>query len=187
MLDDFLKRIVAYLDPKLDKYRIKAPKFTPKTFEEFVDVLRRTPKDVLSDADRAKIAAVMSFDSRKVKDLMIPKKDMVFVNEKDFLGPLTLDRLYKSGFVCFPVVDNNNHVKGIIHTESLNALEIKKTDRAAKYMSNNIYYLKPTDSLEFAISEFIRTGSIYFLVLDEKEELAGFLTVERLLCYFLGE
>ena len=187
MLDDFLKRVVAYLDPKLDKYRIKAPKFTPKTFEEFVDVIRRTPKDVLSLSDREKIAAVMSFDSRTVRDLMIPKKNMVFVSEKDFLGPLTLDRLYKSGFVCFPVVDAKNHVKGIIHTESLNALEIKKTDRAEKYMSNDIYYLKPTDSLEFVISEFRRTGSIYFLVLDKNEELAGFLTIEQILQYFIGE
>ena len=187
MLENFLKKIVEYLDPKLDKYRKKAPKFSPKTFEEFVDVLRRTPKEVLSESDRGKIAAIMSFSDRTVKDLMITKKDMVFVNEKDFLGPLTLDRLYKSGFVCFPVVDNNNHVKGIIHTESLNALEIKKTDRAAKYMSNNIYYLKPTNSLEFAISEFKRTGSIYFLVLDEKEELVGFLTIERILQYLLGE
>ena len=108
-----MRKFVAWIDPKWNKYRAPAPKYTPKTLNEFVDVMRRTPKDVLSARDRKKITAVMSFDGRKVKDIMISKNNMVFVYEKDFLGPLTLDRLYKSGFVHFPVVDNKEHVKGV--------------------------------------------------------------------------
>lgn len=186
MFNRFMRKMVAWLDPKFDKYRKKAPKFAPKTLEEFVDVLRRTPKDVLSDSDRNKIAAVMSFDSKKVKDVMIAKADMVFVHDKDFLGPLMLDKLYKSGFTHFPVVDNKEHVVGIIHTEALNALEIKKTDRASKYMVKETAYLHQDDTLKFVVEEINRTSSFYFLVLNEKEELAGFLTVDTLLRYLLG-
>ena len=186
MFNRFMRKLVAWLDPKFDKYRKKAPKFTPKTLEEFVGVLRRTPKDVLSDSDRNKIAAVMSFDSKKVKDVMIAKADMVFVHDKDFLGPLMLDKLYKSGFTHFPVVDSKEHVVGIIHTEALNALEIKKTDRASKYMVKETAYLHQDDTLKFVVEEIDRTSSFYFLVLNEKEELAGFLTVDTLLRYLLG-
>ena len=165
MWHEFLCKIVKFLDPRLEKYRERKPaeKYTPKSLEEFIGVLRRTPKSVLDSKDRARIAAVMSFEDRTVEDLMIGKKEMVFVNYKDVLGPLVLDKLYKSGFTNFPVVDNYDKVKGIIHTEALNALEIKKTDRAEKYMDKNVNYLHVDDSLDFVISEIERTNSYYFL------------------------
>lgn len=186
-----MRKIVKFIDPKLDKYRekkapTKIPKYTPKTLEDFIDVLKRTPKEVLGSDDRNRIAAIMSFDSRKVSDLMIPKEKMVFVNQKDFLGPLTLDKLYKSGFTNFPVVDDKEKVKGVIHTEALNALEIKKTDRAEKYIDKNICYLHTNDSLHFVIEEIGRTNSYYFLVLDNSNSLAGFFTIQMLLDYLIS-
>lgn len=185
----FLQKFVKFIDPKLEKYREHPPKvkpkYTPKTLEEFIDVLRRTPKSILNEQDRSRIAAIMNFDERKVGQLMVKKDKMVFVNAKDILGPLTLDKLYKSGFTNFPVVDNGEKVKGIIHTEALNALEIKKTDRAEKYMSKDVCYLHEEDSLEFAVEEIERTNSYYFLVLDSKETLAGFFTIQILLDYIL--
>ena len=126
MWHEFLCKIVKFLDPKLEKYRVHKkevkPKYTPKSLEDFIGVLQRTPKSILSDKDRDRIAAIMSFEERKVENLMVPKSKMVFVNSKDILGPLVLDKLYKSGFTNFPVVDNHEKVKGIIHTEALNAL-----------------------------------------------------------------
>ena len=190
MWHEFLCKIVKFLDPKLEKYRekkpVSKPKYTPKTLEEFIDVIKRTPKSILSDQDRNRISAIMSFDSRTVKDIMIDKDKMVFVNAKDILGPLTLDKLYKSGFTNFPVVDNKDKVKGILHTEALNALEIKKTDRAEKYMSKEVNYLHINDSLGFVIKEIERTNSYYFLVLNQDDSLAGFFTIQMLLDYLLS-
>ena len=190
MWHEFLCKIVKFLDPKLEKYRtpkkVVQPKYTPKSLEEFIGVLQRTPKSILNDQARSRIAAVMSFEDREVKNLMVPKQEMVFVNAKDVLGPLVLDKLYKSGFTNFPVVDNHDKVKGIIHTEALNALEIKKTDRAEKYMTKDVNYLHTNDSLDFVIKEIERTNSYYFLVLDETDSLAGFFTIQMLLDYLLG-
>ena len=190
-----MSKIVRFIDPKLEKYRpkrkvaspqIKPAPFVPKTMEEFVGVVKRAPKEVLSQAEKERIAAVMSFDGRRVRDLMVPKEEMVFVHEKEFLGPLMLDKLYKSGFTNFPVVDSANKVKGVIHTEALNALEIKKTDRAGKYIDGEVPYLHARDTLRFAVEEIERTNSYYFLVLDESGALAGFFTVQILLEYLLG-
>ena len=186
-----MRKFVKWLDPKLDKYRVKKapvkpPKYSPKSLEEFIDVLRRTPKSILSDEDRSRIAAIMSFDSKKVEDLMVEKEKMIFVNHKEILGPLTLDKLYKSGFTNFPVVDNGGKVKGIIHTEALNALEIKKTDRAEKYLDKEFYYLHFNDTLTFAVEESKRLGAHYFLVLDDKDTLAGFITTQMIIDYLLG-
>ena len=175
------------LDPRLEKYRERSkkpePKYAPKTLEEFIDVLRRTPRTVLGNKDRDRIAAVMSFDERTVSDLMVPKSKMVFVNEKEIVGPLVLDKLYKSGFTNFPVVNNKEKVIGVIHTEALNTLEIKKTDRAEKYLDKKVNYLHTGDSLKFAVEEIERTNSYYLFVLNDDDELAGFFTVQMLLDY----
>ena len=172
--------------PKNEPKPIKKELYTPKDLNDFIGVIKRTPTSILNKKGRARIAAVMSFDDRIVADLMVPKSKMVFVNAKDLLGPLMLDKLYKSGFTNFPVVDNHNHVKGIIHTEALTALEIKKTDRAEKHMVGTVSYLHATDTLEFAVEEIERTNSYYFLVLDPSDELAGFFTAKMLLDYLLN-
>ncbi|MBR3324324.1 CBS domain-containing protein [Candidatus Saccharibacteria bacterium] len=160
--------------------------YTPKDLNDFIGIIRRTPLSIINKKGRARIAAVMSFDDRIVADLMVPKDKMTFVNAKDLLGPLMLDKLYKSGFTNFPVVDNKNHVKGILHTEALNTLEIRKTDRAEKYMDKTVSYLHTTDTLEFAVEEIERTNSYYFLVLDPSDGLAGFFTAKHLLDYLLS-
>ena len=188
MLEELLCKFVKFIDPKLAKYRTSkpTPKYTPSTLPEFIDLLKRTPKTILSTTDRNRIAAIMSFDTRTVGDLMTPKAKMVFVKDKEVLGPLVLDKLYKSGFTNFPVVDSKDKVLGIIHTEALNTLEIKNTDRASKYLDPSVNYLHINDSLQFAVEEIERTNSYYFLVLDEADTLAGFFTIQMLLDYLLS-
>lgn len=185
MWQRFLQKLVKWLDPKLDKYRVKkkTPPYTPKTLEEFIGVMQRTPRTILSEKDRERIAAVMSFDERTVGELMTPKSKMVFVKKNEMLGPLTLDKLYKSGFLNFPVVDAKEKVVGVLHTEALNALEVRETDTAEKYIDKKVYYLHTKDSLKHTRDEIIRTNSCYFLVLSEKEELMGFLTIEMIFEY----
>ena len=185
---EIMRRLTRWLDPKLDKYRVKPAKkpYTPKTLEEFIGVLQRTPRDVLSGADREKIAAIMSFDERKVGDLMVPRREMVFVKSDEVLGPLTLDKLYKSGHTSFPVVDGREKIVGMLNTEALNMLEIRETDKASKYMDKDVKYLKATDSLQFAVDEMKKRGGRCFLVKDESDEVAGFFTLEQLLDYLLG-
>lgn len=190
MFERLMRKIVSLLDPKLEKYRPKklpAKKFTPESLEEFIDVIRRTPKTILSVKERERIAAIMSFDERRVGDLMISKEKIVFVKRKEVLGPLVLDRLYKSGFTSFPVVDGKDKIVGIIHTEALNALEIKKTDLAENYMNKSLNYLHVNDSLKHAVDEIERTNSYYFLVRNDREDLVGCFTIQVLMDYLIGK
>ena len=109
MFERLMRKIVSLLDPKLEKFRPKKAtpvrKYTPESLEDFIGVIQRTPKSILSSKDRERIAAVMSFNDRIVGDLMALKNKIVFVKRKEVLGPLVLDKLYKSGFTNFPVVN----------------------------------------------------------------------------------
>ncbi|MBR0242495.1 hypothetical protein IJQ51_00880 [Candidatus Saccharibacteria bacterium] len=158
----------------------------PKSLEDFIKIIQLTPRSVISEKDRQRIAAVMSFEERRVIDLMIEKSKMVFVGQDEILGPLTLDKLYKSGFKNFPVINAKEKVIGVLSTEALNDLSIKKTEKAEKYIDRRVNYLRTKDSLKFAVEEIIRTNGYYFLVLDSVDQLAGFFTVEMLLDYLIG-
>lgn len=191
MWERFWRKFVKFIDPKLEKYREPrpipiVPKYTPNSLEDFIGVIKRTPKSILSLKDRERLAAIMSFSSKTIADIMIKKNDMVFVGEKEFLGPLMLDKLYKSGFTIFPVIDSKNHIKGVIRTEALNALEIKKTDRAEKYLDPDVRKLSPSDSLDTLVSEIKTTGATFFLVENSASELVGFVTINLLLDYLLS-
>ena len=129
----------------------------------------------------------MSFNDKKVGDLMAFKDKIVFVKRKEMLGPLILDKLYKSGFTNFPVVNERNDIVGIIHTEALNMLEVKKTGLAENYMDKNVNYLHEEDSLKRAVDEVERTNSYYFLVKDKKEQLVGCFTIQMLMEYLIGK
>lgn len=158
----------------------------PKSLEDFIKIVQLTPRSVISEAGRERIAAVMTFDAKHVIDLMEEKSKMVFVRADEVLGPLTLDKLYKSGFRSFPVIDEKGKVMGILSTEALNDLSIKKTEKAEKYIDKRIDYLHTKDSLRFAVEEIVRTNGYYFLVLDSSENLAGFFTIEMLFNYLIG-
>ncbi|MBQ3432736.1 CBS domain-containing protein [Candidatus Saccharibacteria bacterium] len=190
MFESLMRKIVSVMDPKLEKFRPpKAPekKYVPKTLEDFIGVIQRTPRAILSTKERERIAAIMSFNERKVSDLMALKSEIVFVKRKEVLGPLVLDKLYKSGFTSFPVVNDNDKVVGIIHTEALNTLEIKKTDLAERYMDKNLHYIHEKDSLKMVVEEIERTNSYYFLVNNEREELVGCFTIQMLMDYLIGK
>ena len=189
-LGSVIKKFVGWLDPKLEKYRDEKPKedLTPKTQAELIGILKKAPKSVLSPKERNIIAAVMNIENRRASDLMISKEDMTFVKEDEMLGPLNLDKLYKSGYSIFPVVDKNEKIVGIIKTASLNSLEIKEAKKAKKFLEKDkIIYLKENDSIEKIIDEFLKSSSLFFVVNNSEGEMVGMITFDIVVYYLLGK
>ena len=188
----FMKSFVGWLDPKLDRFREEKepeelPPYVPETLEDFIGVIKRAPKDVISNKQRATIASAMSFSDRKVSDIMMPRSEITFVYEHDFLGPLMLDKLYQSGSSHFPVLSSDGRqVIGVINTNKLNSLEIKNTDRATQYLDKKVYYIRDDYSLDQAMSAFLRTNCFFFVVIDASGQVVGLLTYKMLVAFLLG-
>lgn len=184
-----MKRLTKFLDPKLARFRAtpEPPEpYTPPTKPALMALLKRTPASVLSLDERTIISAAMSFRDRPVKDIMIPKTDITFVHETDFLGPLMLDQLYKTGLAHFPVINHSGRIVGLLHTSALTSLRIKDTDRAKKYLDENVYYLRSDYTCEQALAALMRTGSQFFVVLDRAENPVGLLTSDDLIFTLFG-
>lgn len=179
--------MVLWLDPKLAKFRPQTPPYKPESLAALLALLRRTPKSVLSNTQRDIIVNAMNFSTYPVDKLMLPKTEITYVRENDVLGPLMLDRLYKTGLAHFPVLSTKGDIIGMLHTEALNALEVKNTDKATKYLDPKVYYLRSDYSLNQALAAFMRTNSYFFLVIDKAEQVVGLLTYQMLATYLLGD
>ena len=60
-----MAKFTAAIDPKLEKYRPpkkKEPPFTPKTEDELIGVIKRTPKTLLDAQARDLLSSAMAFD-----------------------------------------------------------------------------------------------------------------------------
>lgn len=187
-----MEKFLGWLAQKLKKYLPPEPTpkpkpYTPQTQKDLIGVLKRTPKAVLSDRERDIIAAAMGFSTTKVAEIMLPRTEIAFVKDDEVLGPLTLDRLYKSGYAHFPVINHQNQIIGILHTQALTSLEIRETDRATKFLDPHVYYVRTDYSLEQALAAFLRTNCYFFLVVSPDAKVVGLLTYEMLVNFLLGE
>lgn len=187
-----LHKITRQLESKIEASAVssenhKQEKPAPENLEELLSMLRRTSRAVLSDSDRQIVAAAMSFKDRQVKDIMLPRTKITFVHENDFMGPLTLDKLYRSGYSHFPVVGEAGRIVGVLHTDALNSLEVRETDRASEYLDPSIYYLRDDYSLEQALAAFLRTNCFFFIVINQMSQVVGMVTYDMFISYLLGK
>lgn len=182
-----MTKLVRNCDPRLEKYRpvVKPKPYAPKTKAELFAVLRRSPKEVLSDHERDQIASLMSFSTFPVSGLMVPKTKMIFLNQDDFLGPLTLDKLYKAGSSCFPVLDDKSCICGLFRTDKIDPIKASSEDKVSKYLEKNLCFARSDYSLEMLLAAFLRTDNNYCIVINHEAEVVGYITLgmlaERLL------
>lgn len=197
----FLRAFVKWSDPKLEPYREKkranlepvvvqeqaynmAP---PESREDLFALIREVPMSVLGAEERKAMVAILSLPDIQVSEIMTRGSKIVFVNKDEVLGPLVLDKLYRSGFTFFPVIDGREHIIGTLHTALLNSLDIKDTKSAREVMEPRVYYLRGDYSLEQALKAFLRTGTQVMLVVDNYEKLLGMLTFGQLMDYLFGQ
>ena len=162
-----------------EKKPTKASVWTPKSEEELVDCLKRTPVSVLSMKKKVKIGEVLGLSDKKARDLM--ERDYPTVLGNEFLGPLMLDRLYKSGCVDFPVMDISGKVLGRLHTTSLMSLEIAATDHAKKYMDNRIGEIADDAKLSEVVEKLLQADATIIVVRDAGKNMVGIITLSKLL------
>lgn len=200
----FLKSFAAWSDPKLEPYREQrrnkpekvvveettyAPVVpaAPETREDLFALLREAPMSVLTSNERKAMTAILDLPIMRVSEIMTPALKIVFVDQDEELGPLVLDKLYKSGFTYFPVVNGQRHIIGTLHTELLNSLDVKDTKPAKEIMDPRVYYIRSDYTLEQALKAYLRTNNQLMLVIDRYERLVGMLTFEQMLSFLFDE
>jgi len=157
--------------------------------EELLDVLRGAEKSSLVDPDTlVMLEGALSVPEMQVRDIMVPKPDMVVVVEgmepKDFL-PMIIE----SGHSRFPLFDDKREqVIGILLAKDVLAFFAQDQEKFDfKDMIRPVSFVPESKRLNILLRDF-RTGRNHMaVVVDEYSEIAGLVTIEDVLEQIVGE
>jgi len=162
----------------------------PKNKNDLVDVLTDAQSRELINPDtRQMIEAVLEVSEMRVRDIMIPRSQMVTIDRNHSLDeflPIILD----SGHSRFPVVNEDiDHVDGILLAKDL--LGFGFNNSAESFSLHNIIrpaiIVPESKKVEPLLNEFRSNRYHMALVADEYGGISGVITIEDILEQIVGE
>ncbi|KGQ65478.1 magnesium transporter [Gallibacterium anatis 7990] len=161
----------------------------PKNREELVEAIRDSEQnEVINQETRQMIEGVIEISELRVRDIMIPRSQIVFINAQQSLSEC-LDVIIESAHSRFPViVDERDNVIGLLLAKDL------------------LKYLRP-DAQPFSVHEVLRPAVIIpeskrvdrmlkefrserfhmAVVVDEFGSISGLVTIEDILEQIVGD
>lgn len=167
-------------DPKAGK-----PFITEEELKSMVGVSEEA--GVLEDVEKEIIFNVFDFADLQVKDVMIPRVDIIAVSS-DIIYPEIIEVIKNEQFSRMPVYkDSIDNVVGILNTKDL---IIRHRDNV-KFDVNN-YAREPFYTFEFKLikevfKEMKKTKNHMAIVLDEYGGTVGIITIEDLIEEIVGD
>jgi CBS domain containing-hemolysin-like protein len=187
----FLKVLEPLVDikkslPLRRRYRVVTDIYEREDLRELIDRQRRAINNRIPEEDLESLLRVLESEAKKVKDIMVPRKNIKFVTPKDPIGPILLSELHKNGFSCFPVKGNSeNEIVGMLPIEGLSDHTAGGT--VADVMDKHVFYVRQDKGLEEVLKAFNKTGRRMFIVINEDEKIVGLITVKDVLERLLGQ
>ena len=156
---------------------------------ELVDLAERS--NVIEDEERLMIHSVFELGDTLVREVMVPRTDMVFVERHKTLRQATSLAL-RAGFSRIPVIgEDADDVLGIVYLKDLtrrtfDSREAESTERVEQVMRTPFFVpdSKPVDAL---LREMQAARVHVAVVVDEYGGTAGLVTIEDILEEIVGE
>lgn len=141
----------------------------------------------LTPDEKKLVVHSLSFGDQLVSTIMTPRSVIDSIKNSEFLGPLTLDDLHKTGHSRLPVINGDiDHIIGILNLRGLLTLDIKRSTTAEKAMDPKVFYIRQDQTLQHALAAFLRTHHHLFIVVNEFRETVGLLSLEDVIEALLG-
>ncbi|MTI83083.1 MAG: HlyC/CorC family transporter [Firmicutes bacterium] len=127
---------------------------------------------------------VFEFEKRVVKDVMVPRPEVVFLDRNKSLKD-NLDLARESGHTRFPLCDGDtDNVVGLIHIKDLFRLD---EESSLDGINRGIMIIPEATHLDRQLQEFQQSHQHMALVVDEYGGTAGIVTMENILEELVGE
>lgn len=157
---------------------------------QLTELLNASREQNLIDADALfMIEGVLGVSEMRVRDAMIPRSQMVCVEDSDSLEVI-LNELLDSSHSRYPVIADDGSVKGILLTKDVLRAVVK--DSLSEKSQLEELYRQPvlvpeSKRLNVLLREFKASRNHMALVVDEYGELAGLITIEDVLEEIVGD
>jgi len=157
---------------------------------------------VLEEGEREMIEGVFGFHDRIVREVMIPRVDMIAIDQSAPLQDL-LDIIKDTGHSRLPIYEESlDHIRGLVYAKDLLHFIVSQPEmdlctplenylgddiKEPKYVTHEPYYIPGTKKIDVLLKD-LRTNKIRLaIVLDEYGGTAGLVTTEDLVEEIVGE
>ena len=162
----------------------------PADNEQLVELLRTAHQKNLFDADLlAMLEGVLQVDDMQVRDIMIPRSQMV-VLDRDADPRELLRTTVESGHSRFPVIgDSRDEVVGILLAKDLLLYAFERTDSRfnVRDILRPAVFVPESKRLNILLKDFRSNRNHMAIVVDEYGGVAGMVTIEDVLEQIVGE
>lgn len=143
----------------------------------------------IEDEEKEMIRSVLEFGDTLVREIMIPRPDVVAL-EMDATLQEALDLILSSGHSRIPVYENRiDNVKGVFYAKDLLGQigkgELK--DRTVRELIRTAYFVPETKAADLLFREMQKSKVHLALLVDEYGGMAGLITIEDLVEEIVGD
>lgn len=182
----------------------KPPSFIPTLFNKVKSTFFPAPLDkdsvleTLRDAGEqhvlnknaiSMIEGVFTVDEMQVRDIMVPRSQIVSLCEDDSLDDI-FEVVVETGFSRFPVYDDDreNIVGILLAKDILRYFEPeKRSDFVLKDILRPAFFVPESKRLNVLLKEYQNNQNHMAIVVDEYSAVAGMVTIEDILEEIVGE
>ena len=162
----------------------------PTDTNSLLELIRNAKKDQVLDADALSIIeGALQVSNMQVRDIMIPKAQVITVNAKLSKQEI-LEIITSASHSRFPIVEETvEHVVGILLAKDLLPMLIGDNDSKfnVKDMARPATVVPESKRLNVLLKEFRQTRQHMAIVIDEYGDMSGAVTIEDVLEQIVGE
>jgi magnesium and cobalt transporter len=161
----------------------------PQNKEEIINLLRDAHSRALMDSETlGMIERVIQFTQMRVRDIMLPKKQMTCIAQDAKLNEI-IEIVTNTGHSRFPVTgDQHDEIVGILHAKDLlRFLSEQKADFDLHDIIRSTTFVPESKRLDLLLSEFRNNRNHMAIVVDEYGAVNGFVTIEDIIEQIIGD
>jgi CBS domain-containing protein len=117
---------------------------------------------------------------------MTPWRKLKKVATHDMVGPVLMDELHKSGYTHFPVYQGGDKKDIVGVLDIADMLDAKAGGFVKDIMTKRVYYLHEDEKVSEAFATIAKTKHPLFIVINDKEDFVGGLSMTEVLEHMLG-
>src|ERR1700690_3699450 len=161
----------------------------PRDLAELIEDLREASERELFNADAlVMIEGVLAVADMQVRDIMVPRSQMVFV-ERDEPAEKLVELAVESGHSRFPVIgEDRDQILGILLAKDLLRLQTAGEEpfEIREYM-RPVVFVPESKRLNVLLKEFRLSHNHIAIVVDEYGGVCGLVTIEDVIEQIVGE
>lgn len=162
----------------------------PKNQQELIEIIKDAQSNGLFDTDIAQmIEGVLEVDDLRVRDIMIPRSQMVTIEltqTVDQFMPTVLDSAHSR----FPVIsEDKDHIEGILLAKDLLPYAFDRNDQPFNLedILRPAIVVPESKRVDVMLKEFRANRYHMAIVIDEYGGVSGLVTIEDILEVIVGE